>query len=121
MISLSSLTPSEDEIVNARRVLRDEFAESMIYGDLIEALANSLSDIEENILLQRIKNVRAAVNAGQKISPVDALFIAGFAAAAFDAHVRTWAEPQVDDFISNFAAGKAEELRESGCIVNHYA
>lgn len=120
-IPISALRPSDEEITAARKDAREEFAESLVFGDLCEALENDLGDKEAEALLERVKAVRQTINTGKSINIVDALAVAGFVAAAFEAHVNRWAEPQVTAYVEGYAVGKAEELRERGLFVDALA
>lgn len=117
-IPISTLKPSDEEIAKIRADTRDEFADGVGFADLVEALDGSLGDKEQLVLLERVKKARIQMNAGDGISLVDALAIAGFVSAAFDAHVCRWAESNVNAYVDGYADSMAEELREKGRLVD---
>lgn len=120
-IPISALKPSDEEIDTARKDIRNDFSDSLVFGDLCEALENDLDDKKAEVLLECVKRVREHMVAGKSINIVDALAIAGFVGEAFVAHVNRWAEPQVTAYTEGYAVGKAEELRERGRLVDALA
>lgn len=120
-IPISALRPSDEEITAARKDAREEFAESLVFGDLCEALENDLNDKMAEILLERVKRVREHMVSGKSINIVDALVISAFVGHAFSAHVNRWSEPNVAAYIEDYGISQAEELRERGLFVDALA
>lgn len=117
-IPISSLKPSDEEVDQARKFCRNEFADGVEFAELVEAIGNMLTDAEEAEVMRRVKDTRNRILAGKPINIVDALFIAGHVHKAFEAHVNKYAENDLDSFLMGYANGRADDLRERGVIVD---
>ena len=116
-IPLSSLKPSDAEIDETRKFQRNEFAKSIDFAELAEAFANNLTDEDEKIVMDLVRESRDAKlkHGNMSLFP---LAIGIFVVNAFIKHVNQYAEYDLNAFLDGYADRQAEELRERGVLVD---